>query len=69
MRYNKILMDKKDGANRTLTQADRPESDNFRIVSHYGERDWSPFVGLREALNRFDQLPEREDGFFLLVEG
>lgn len=69
MRYQQVIMEKVDGKNLAVAQANKPESFNFRIVSHYGERDWSPYLGLREALQRFDTLPQRPDGYFLLVEG
>lgn len=68
-KFNKVIMDKKNGDGRILATPNNPESYNFRIVSHYGEHDWSPYLSLREAKERFDALPERPDGYFMLVEG
>jgi hypothetical protein len=42
---------------------------NYRIVSHHGERDWSPYLTLQEALARAAQLPSRPHGYFKIVEG
>lgn len=46
-----------------------PQSFNFRIVSAFGQLDWSPFGSLAEMEERFKTLPAREDGYFLIVEG
>lgn len=68
-RYNQVIMDKANGQSREVAEPDNPHSQNFRIVSHYGNKDWSPYLWLDEAKERFEQLPERLDGYFLLVEG
>jgi hypothetical protein len=45
------------------------ESRNYRVVSHYGERDWSPFTTLEDALRRAAELPRRPTGYFKITEG
>lgn len=68
-KYDRVIMDVYQGANRTLNVANNPEAQNFRVVSHFGEHDWSPYMRLSEAIDYWVGLPKREDGFFLLVEG
>lgn len=68
-RWTQVIQVKSDGQDVRVNNSDRPEATNFRIVSHFGKRDWSPHVDMFEALNRWKELPQREDGYFMLVEG
>lgn len=67
--YRRVIADKMGGKTRWLVKGPHSQAMDFRIVSHRGARDWSPWLYFYEATKRFEQLPQREDGFFLLVEG